>query len=113
LHANSEEYWRLFRQILEGLVHVHDHGIIHRDLKPENVFIDSSNNVRLGDFGLAKTGDYQTNGRSTSVGITNPSLTMSIGTSVYVAPEVRSSGGGKYDARADVGPSILGPSEHF
>ncbi|MCJ1402394.1 hypothetical protein MMC11_005614 [Xylographa trunciseda] len=102
LHTNIEECWRLFRQILEGLAHVHSHGIIHRDLKPDNVFIDSSNNVRLGDFGLARPGDYQAPSKSTSTAIANPSMTRSIGTSFYVAPEVRSSGGGHYNEKADM-----------
>ncbi|MCJ1476874.1 hypothetical protein MMC13_005543 [Lambiella insularis] len=102
LHASVDECWRLFRQILEGLAHVHSHGIIHRDLKPDNVFIDNSINVRLGDFGLARPGDYQASGKTISTPVTNPSLTRSIGTSVYVAPEVRSSGGGNYNEKADM-----------
>ncbi|MCJ1421819.1 hypothetical protein MMC32_008186 [Xylographa parallela] len=102
LHKNIDEYWRLFRQILEGLAHVHSHGIIHRDLKPDNVFIDGSNNVRLGDFGLARPGDYQAPSKPMSSAIANPSMTRSIGTSFYVAPEVRSSGGGHYNEKADM-----------
>lgn len=45
----DDEAWRLFRQILEGLFYVHSQGLIHRDLKPSNVFLDSKNNVKLGD----------------------------------------------------------------
>ena len=102
LHAKTEECWRLFRQILEGLVCVHDHGVIHRDLKPENIFIsiDQSYTVRIGDFGLARAGEASTKlkGRSS----VNSRLTASIGTSIYVAPEVKSSGGGSYDEKADM-----------
>ena len=53
LDSKIEEVWRLFRQIVEGLVHVHGQGVIHRDLKPANIFFDSRGNVKLGDFGLA------------------------------------------------------------
>ncbi|EHL02003.1 putative Serine/threonine-protein kinase gcn2 [Glarea lozoyensis 74030] len=40
LHKEDDEMWRLLRQILEGLVHIHGLNVVHRDLKPENVFID-------------------------------------------------------------------------
>ncbi|KAI7849877.1 kinase-like domain-containing protein [Circinella umbellata] len=53
--VNEDEAWRLFRQILEGLVHIHSQGMIHRDLKPSNIFLDSNNDVKIGDFGLATT----------------------------------------------------------
>ncbi|KAI9261602.1 kinase-like domain-containing protein [Phascolomyces articulosus] len=52
---DQDEAWRLFRQILEGLVHIHSQGMIHRDLKPSNIFLDSNNDVKIGDFGLATT----------------------------------------------------------
>jgi translation initiation factor 2-alpha kinase 4 len=50
---DEQEGWRLFRQILEALVHIHSQGMIHRDLKPSNIFLDSNNDVKIGDFGLA------------------------------------------------------------
>eukprot|EP01119_Soliformovum_irregulare_P020911 TRINITY_DN6843_c0_g2_i2.p1 TRINITY_DN6843_c0_g2~~TRINITY_DN6843_c0_g2_i2.p1 ORF type:complete len:1469 (-),score=373.99 TRINITY_DN6843_c0_g2_i2:69-4475(-) len=53
---DEEERWRLLREIIEGLKHIHSHGIIHRDLKPSNIFLDSEGNVKIGDFGLATTG---------------------------------------------------------
>lgn len=55
LPSNSSEYWRLLRQLLEAVSYIHSEGFIHRDLKPMNVFIDKSNNIKVGDFGLAKT----------------------------------------------------------
>ena len=95
-----DEIWRLFHQILQGLVHIHQYGVIHRDMKPENIFTDQSNIIRIGDFGLARPGETSLN--PSSNGPVAPDLTASIGTSVYVAPEVRSSGGGSYNEKADV-----------
>lgn len=55
LYTDEERVWRLLREIIEGLSHIHQQGIIHRDLKPVNIFIDSEDHVKIGDFGLATT----------------------------------------------------------
>ncbi|KAI9741801.1 MAG: hypothetical protein M1834_000187 [Cirrosporium novae-zelandiae] len=101
LCENVEESWRLFRQILEGLAHIHSHGIIHRDLKPENIFIDVSNAPRIGDFGLATSGQFSVD-KTSSLAIMGDSLTHSIGTTFYVAPELRSSAGMQYNQKVDM-----------
>ncbi|MGO8988276.1 MAG: protein kinase domain-containing protein [bacterium] len=43
---------RAFRPLVEGVSRLHKKGIVHRDIKPQNVFIDSDDNLVLGDFGL-------------------------------------------------------------
>lgn len=50
-------------QILDGLDYLHNLGIIHRDLKPSNILI-SSNNIKIGDFGLASLTDINDKLRS-------------------------------------------------
>lgn len=30
LYNNTERLWRLFREIIEGLAHIHSQGMIHR-----------------------------------------------------------------------------------
>ncbi|XP_072973735.1 eIF-2-alpha kinase GCN2-like isoform X1 [Typha angustifolia] len=79
----EEVAWRVFYQILKGLEHIHHHGIIHGDLTPSNIFLDANDNVKIGDFGLARRifSDHDTQ---------IPSETPLHGTSFYIAPETRS-----------------------
>lgn len=98
-----ERCWQLFRQIVEGLNHIHGHGIIHRDLKPANIFVDISGLPKIGDFGLATSGQYYlADQASSSVGYLKSDLTRSIGTALYVAPELRSKSDGHYTEKVDV-----------
>ena len=57
-HPNGkleEEQARLFfKQLVEGLSHIHSKGIIHRDIKLENIFLNKEKTkVVIGDFGLS------------------------------------------------------------
>jgi serine/threonine-protein kinase len=74
----------------EAINYVHSHGVVHRDIKSNNIKISSTGEVKLLDFGIAKSGD-------------TPSLTMTgdvVGTLEYLSPEqVR---GGNADARSDI-----------
>lgn len=108
LHKNTAEIWRLFRQILEGLAHIHGLSIVHRDLKPENIFISSSgdgdgklDNVKIGDFGLATSGQFSVD-KAAANNVETDDLTRSIGTLYYSAPEVRSVAHGIYSTKVDV-----------
>jgi len=51
-----EEYQAkmFYRQILEGMDHIHSRGIIHRDIKLDNIFLtENFSNAVIGDFGLS------------------------------------------------------------
>ena len=103
IQAKPTEGFRLFRQVVQGLAHIHGASIVHRDLKPENIFIDINGDVRIGDFGLARPGDYRNlDHGGMKTGDVLGSFTKDIGTASYVAPEVLSSGGGKYNEKADM-----------
>lgn len=64
-----------FIQLFSGIHACHQQGIIHRDLKPENVLINKEGQLKLVDFGIAKTAT-----RHTKTG-------MAIGTPHYMSPE--------------------------
>jgi eukaryotic-like serine/threonine-protein kinase len=84
-------------QLCEALDHAHNLrdrvglplGIVHRDVSPSNVIVSSGGQVKLIDFGLAKT--KQSSVQSV-VGVIKGKLN-------YVAPEYLS---GKLDARCDL-----------
>ena len=77
------------QQICSGLQEAHAQGIVHRDLKPENVMIDAQGNVKIMDFGIARSMEAGTR------------LTGSmVGTPAYMAPEQVA--GKAVDYRTDV-----------
>jgi serine/threonine protein kinase len=48
------------RQTLSALEYAHEQGVVHRDVTPGNLIVDHNGNVKLTDFGVAKSlGDYQ------------------------------------------------------
>ena len=52
----SDDHVQFFLyQILRGLKYVHSAGVLHRDLKPRNLLVNSNCDLRICDFGLART----------------------------------------------------------
>jgi non-specific serine/threonine protein kinase len=77
-------------QIATGLSRAHEAGIIHRDIKPANIMITERDEVKILDFGLAKTSS-------------EPSLTKlgsTVGTVSYMSPEQTK--GTSVDHRTDI-----------
>jgi serine/threonine protein kinase/tetratricopeptide (TPR) repeat protein len=65
------------KQVCDGLSEAHRLGVVHRDLKPQNVMIDKEGNVRIMDFGIARS--------LKAKGITGAGVM--IGTPEYMSPE--------------------------
>ena len=50
---------RIGLQAADALAYAHAEGILHRDIKPSNLLVDSSGNIWVTDFGLAKAEGYE------------------------------------------------------
>lgn len=95
-NLDEEIIWRIFSQIVLALKDCHrrvENGerkpILHRDLKPANIMLDQDENLKIGDFGLAKELSSESKLARTNVG-----------TPFYMSPELVN--GNKYDERSDI-----------
>ncbi|KAM4814955.1 serine/threonine-protein kinase Nek2-like isoform 2-T2 [Thomomys bottae] len=80
-YLEEEFVLRVMTQLTLALKECHrrsdgGHTVLHRDLKPANVFLDGKQNVKLGDFGLARILNHDTSFAKTFVG-----------TPYYMSPE--------------------------
>jgi len=81
---------KIAARVLDGLCYAHTQGVLHRDIKPANIFITAHDNVKIGDFGIAKVKGID--------GLTRVGSTL--GTPHYSSPEqIR---GKKMDAATDI-----------
>ena len=93
---HEEVIWKIYAQIACALKESHSHmeknvckPILHRDIKPANIFLDSRQNIKIGDFGLAKElSSSKTNAHT------------NVGTPFYMSPELIN--GKSYDERSDI-----------
>jgi eukaryotic-like serine/threonine-protein kinase len=64
--------------VADGLAFAHDHGLVHRDVKPQNVLLSSEGEVKVTDFGIARS-------LHMDHGVTQTGTVL--GTGEYLAPE--------------------------
>lgn len=101
-----EEALEVCRQIAEALEAAHQKGIIHRDLKPGNLKLTEDAQVKVLDFGLAKTAVSETASSSPADSM-SPTITADfttpgtlLGTAAYMSPE--QARGKAVDKRSDI-----------
>ncbi|KAE8055342.1 hypothetical protein FH972_012187 [Carpinus fangiana] len=52
----TDDHFQYFLyQLLRGLKYVHSANVLHRDLKPSNLLLNANCDLKIGDFGLART----------------------------------------------------------
>ncbi|XP_041351440.1 serine/threonine-protein kinase Nek2-like isoform X2 [Gigantopelta aegis] len=80
-HVGEDFAWKILIQMTLALQDCHrrknGRAVLHRDLKPANIFLDVNQNVKLGDFGLARVLHHDTSFANTYVG-----------TPYYMSPEL-------------------------
>ena len=87
-----ERALRIAVNVCGALEYLHSQGVVHRDLKPENILVDSADNIKLIDFGIAS----QEGARWLTFG----KLSQVMGTPDYISPEQVN--GKRGDARSDI-----------
>lgn len=83
--------------ILDVLAAAHAKGIIHRDVKPDNVFVTTSGEVKLLDFGLARLRELEPTSRRI---VTQAGHTL--GTPAFMAPEQARGAWDEVDGTSDL-----------
>jgi eukaryotic-like serine/threonine-protein kinase len=78
-------------QATNGLQKAASIGLVHRDIKPDNLLLTPDGEVKIADFGLARSNEQSQN--LTAVGVT-------LGTPLYMSPEQIQ--GQEVDSRSDL-----------
>lgn len=82
---------KYMRQLIRALQYLYDiHNIVHRDIKPQNLLMGVDGNIKLADFGFAKT---------VKPNEENPLTSTICGTPLYMAPEILNGHGTKYNTK--------------
>ncbi|UCC32254.1 MAG: serine/threonine protein kinase, partial [Phycisphaerales bacterium] len=93
----TRERMELFAQVCDAIHHGHQKGIIHRDLKPSNILVDAQGQVKIIDFGVARSTDSDL-----AVTTLQTDIGQLIGTLQYMSPEQCEADPHNIDTRSDV-----------
>ena len=102
--SSKEVECKWIRQMAEVLHFLHSRNLVHRDLKPENVLLNENDDIKIGDFGLAREFISVKGTVTTYVTYAGNYMNTVAGTRDWMAPEVfpGQEGYGHYSEKADV-----------
>lgn len=72
----EKECIRIYKQILDGIVYLHENNVAHRDIKLENILLNEVLEVKLIDFGFS------------FCSLPTQKLKIFCGTPSYMSPEI-------------------------
>ena len=100
LKSNPATSVQITKEIVNGLMFLHEQKFIHRDLKPGNILYttDPTLHFKIADFGLTK--NTSTSSMMTSTG--GSGVAMAAGTRCWVAPELVSMNSKEHTLQSDI-----------
>ena len=100
LKSNPATSVQITKEIVNGLMFLHEQKFIHRDLKPGNILYttDPTLHFKIADFGLTK--NTSTSSMMTSTG--GSGVAMAAGTRCWMAPELVSMNSKKHTLESDI-----------
>jgi len=81
---SDHRFLNIAKGVAAALDYAHQRGVVHRDIKPSNIMLDSLNEVKIADFGLA--GLIAQERKAAKNGGVRP---RQMGTPAYMSPEQR------------------------
>ncbi|HEY6561033.1 MAG TPA: serine/threonine-protein kinase [Polyangiaceae bacterium] len=91
------EVLQLTDQLLDVLHSAHERGILHRDIKPDNLFLTTTGQLKVLDFGIARLREL-----AGAAGNMNTGVGTFMGTPAFMSPEQARGRWDEIDARSDL-----------